>query len=224
MVTTIYAQSEDVPRYEVGAQFSSVTIKEPDSVPVGFPNGVNQDLIRSFRTEPGLGGRFTVNLSPNIAFEAETNFFPNDNGTRTYYSGGRTLQVVAGAKLGKRIEQFGFFGKVRPGFVRFNKVLGNTRVVNSSQSPFPIITTDINKTSEFAVDLGGVLEFYPSRRVVTRFDIGDTIIRYQERTLDGLTFGVSPSGIPPPPTTIPITFSGETKHNFQFNAGIGFRF
>lgn len=111
MVTTIYAQSEDVPRYEVGAQFSSVTIKEPDSVPVGFPNGVNQDLIRSFRTEPGLGGRFTVNLSPNIAFEAETNFFPNDNGTRTYYSGGRTLQVVAGAKLGKRIEQFGFFGK-----------------------------------------------------------------------------------------------------------------
>jgi len=30
----------------------------------------------------------------------------------------------------------------------------------------------------FSMDVGGVVEFYPSRRIVTRPDIGDTIIRY----------------------------------------------
>ena len=30
----------------------------------------------------------------------------------------------------------------------------------------------------FSMDVGGVVEFYPSRRIVTRLDIGDTIIRY----------------------------------------------
>ena len=30
--------------------------------------------------------------------------------------------------------------------------------------------------TKFAVDLGGVLEVYPSNRIVTRFEAGDTLI------------------------------------------------
>jgi len=33
----------------------------------------------------------------------------------------------------------------------------------------------------FALDVGGVLEFCPSRSVVMRFDLGDTIIRFDSR-------------------------------------------
>jgi hypothetical protein len=62
------------------------------------------------------------------------------------------------------------------------------------------------------MDLGGVLEFYPSRRIVTRFDGGDTMIRYHRAALP---FGISP-------TTIVIP--AETIHSFEFSAGVGFRF
>jgi hypothetical protein len=70
------------------------------------------------------------------------------------------------------------------------------------------------------VDVGGVLEFYPSRRIVVRFDGGDTIIRYNQRTFDFLVF---PMGSTTPVLT-PITQPAYTTHNFQFTAGVGFRF
>jgi len=52
--------------------------------------------------------------------------------------------------------------------------------------------------TRFALDLGGVIEFYPSRRFVLRVDLGDTVIRNSQ--------------------------PGRTSHNFQFGAGIGIRF
>src|SRR5579883_1544827 len=98
-----WAQSnEEPPRYEVGAQFSSLTIKEP---PFGF----------GFRTEPGFGGRFTYNFNRSIAAEAQIDFYPNDNGARSFETGGRTLQGLFGVKAGRRFERFGVFAKARPG-------------------------------------------------------------------------------------------------------------
>jgi hypothetical protein len=70
-----------------------------------------------------------------------------------------------------------------------------------------------------ALDIGGVLEFYPTRRVVTRFDFGDTIIRYGATTINSID---GPAG--GPFVTTPITINGETRHSFQFSAGVGFRF
>ena len=65
----------------------------------------------------------------------------------------------------------------------------------------------------FSMDVGGVLEFYPKERVFTRFDVGDTMIRYPER--DSPNVGV---GAPPP------RLPAELRHNLQITAGIGFRF
>jgi len=203
------AQAEDVPRFEVGAQFSSLTIREP-----AFSN--------EFRTEPGFGGRVTFNFNSYLAAEAQVDFYPNDNGRGSVFSGGRTTNGLFGVKAGKRFERFGVFGKARPGFVRFGRTLSGLSLdPNTSSSQFPLVLPEYRARTEFATDIGGVLEFYPTRRLVTRFDIGDTIIRYQDRTLMFPTF--SPG---PPPTTGVVfnTFPSETKHNFQFSAGIGFRF
>ena len=63
------------------------------------------------------------------------------------------------------------------------------------------------------MDVGGVVEFYPSSRIVTRFDFGDTIIRYGEYRRESFVASVPFLSRPP-----------ETKHNFQFSAGVGFRF
>lgn len=203
------AQAEDAPRFEIGAQFSSLTIREPS-----FSN--------DFRTEPGFGGRVTFNFTDYLAAEAQVDFYPNDNGRSSEFAGGRTTTGLFGVKAGKRFERFGVFGKARPGFVRFERTLSGFIVdPNTSPSQFPVIQPEHRSRTEFATDIGGVLEFYPTRRIVTRFDIGDTIIRYQERTIMFPTFFPGP-----PPTTgvVFITRPNETKHNFQFSAGIGFRF
>jgi hypothetical protein len=66
-----------------------------------------------------------------------------------------------------------------------------------------LIALDTYRT-EFALDLGGGIEFYPSRRTVARVELGDTIIRHR-------------SFAPPCP-------SGCTSHNLSSRLGIGVRF
>ena len=63
------------------------------------------------------------------------------------------------------------------------------------------------------MDFGGVLELYPSRRTLIRFDAGDTVIKYGSRSIEG--FSISHSI---------VTFPPETRHNFQFSTGFGLRF
>jgi len=58
-----------------------------------------------------------------------------------------------------------------------------------------------------------VLEFYPARRWAVRFDAGDTIIHYGERSV--ATFFVNPAF---------VTAAPEKRHNFQFSSGFSFRF
>ena len=65
----------------------------------------------------------------------------------------------------------------------------------------------------FSLDVGGVLEFYPTRRIVARFDGGDTMIFYRSFEFPVFFFPVQT-----------FTAPSETLHNFQFNAGVGFRF
>jgi hypothetical protein len=192
----VRAQSADTLRFEVGAQFSSLTINN-------FPD----------ETLPGFGGRFTINLNDNFALEAETNYYPKERRFRTNNNGGRSVQSLFGVKAGKRYNKFGLFAKVRPGFIHFTgaqRVTGFTVQTFQEQS---FIVPEFRRQSitHFATDVGGVVEFYPSRRIVTRFDLGDTIIRY-----GGFNSPAFPSG------TFPV--EARTGHNFQFNAGIGLRF
>ncbi len=196
------AQTE-TPRYEVGVQFSSLSINEPNS--------------SLYRTEPGFGGRFTVNLTDSFAVEAETDFYPNQSVFNSAGTAGRAFSGLFGAKIGKRYNRFGIYGKARPGFISFSE--GRISSVTSFTPPTSVAFTQPSRITHGAVDLGGVLEFYPSRHLVTRFDLGDTIIRYRPQTFNTLigNFGGTP-------TIQPIMIPGSTKNNFQFNAGIGYRF
>jgi hypothetical protein len=119
-------------------------------------------------TDNGVGGRITYNLSDNFGLESEFNFFPQEranfaNGTSL--TGSRRSQGLFGAKYGIRSEKFGIFGKIRPGFIRFGE----------GSSPIGVSAT------EFALDIGGVFELYPTRPVALRFDVGNTLIRYGSR-------------------------------------------
>jgi hypothetical protein len=196
------AQSDEVPKFELGAQFTSIT--KPS-------NG---------GTEPGFGGRLTFNLNRSVALEAVGNFFPH----HCYYcSGGVTFgdnsgnitQGLFGVKAGKRFQKWGLFAKARPGVVSFSQ--GDSQFVLNTLSGFSVVQ---NRATHFATDLGGVVEFYPSKRLVTRFEAGDTLIHYGQRQTNILTFNPTTGA----PGLIPFTVRSEIRHNFQFAAGVGWRF
>jgi hypothetical protein len=84
---------------------------------------------------------------------------------------------------------------------------------------FPV-QFELNRLTTFAMDVGGVVEFYPSKRIVTRFDLGDTIIHFNRRNFNTVLFNQLTNTFTP--ATIPIP--ARTSHNFQFMTSVGFRF
>jgi hypothetical protein len=129
------------------------------------------------RTEPGLGGRLTWDLSPRLAVEGEFTVFPRDRrvGSNQVIRGdARKNQGLFGVKAGYRSDRWGVFGKVRPGFVRFEKFVYRSDVVCIAIFPPPAAC--LTSFTAAALDLGGVVEVYPSNRLVVRLDAGSTYI------------------------------------------------
>ena len=196
------AQTDELRKFEVGAQFSSLSI----------------DVRGDTRTEAGFGGRFAYNVTDDFALEAEGNFFPKNDRSNAFRNGGRAVEGLFGVKIGKRYKRFGIFAKARPGFISFSQ--GRVEFIpTGSTDPFTALDVRVRRLTHFAADVGGVLEFYPSRGVFTRIDIGDTIIRYGQTTIT--TFAGTLGGTLTP---VSLTVPGHTTHNFQFSAGVGFRF
>jgi outer membrane protein with beta-barrel domain len=175
------AQSEP-PKFEVGGQFSLL----------------NFDTFDNFgdrrRNELGGGGRFTFNFNKYVAAEAQVDYFPHEDsvliGTIDVPLWGSKTLAVFGVKAGGRTHRIGVFGKARPGFIHFGFAPGIVCI--SAPCPQP-------KRTVFALDLGGVFEYYPSPRTVIRFDAGDTIIYQDDRFFS-------------------------TSHSLQTSIGVGFRF
>ena len=224
---TAYSQSsnDDEKKFEVGAQFSVLHSAIPQGTFTGIvcvttpcPSFV---ISNSRELQPGFGGRFGYNLTSNLAVEAEVNFFPNADSFRVPegFKGGTKIEGLFGAKVGKRFEKVGIFGKARPGFLHASKGDLRPRTDVGCIAIFPPPAGCFKTTSKtnFALDLGGVVEVYPTKRTIIRFDAGDTMIFLGERNVTGFfTPGFSFVTVLPAPA--------ETTHNFQFNVGVGFRF
>lgn len=193
----IRAQS-DIPKFEVGAQFSTV----------GIADG------RSFggRDEAGFGGRLTYNLSRYFALEAEVNYFPRDyNFITTDFTGGRVVQGLFGLKAGIRKEKFGIFGKVRPGFQSSERAARPRFLNGDGPDPRDRFGFEFFRATQRTLDVGGVVEYYPTRRTILRFDVGDTITRFPN-----IEFFCFPGGVFCPQDVY--------THRLQLSAGFGFRF
>jgi len=198
----VIAQSEES-KIEVGAQFSVIG---------KGAGGVATDI--------GGGGRLTFNLTKYLALEGELNYFPSAG-----FDNVRRFQGQFGVKSGLRLDRFGVFGKVRPGFIntksRFTTCRPCPPGVFCIQGCFPVdfrdaaaeflagpefpVATEFSAATEFSLDVGGVVEFYPARRITMRFDVGDTIVNRRESLI------FFPSG-------------SSATHSLQLGAGVGFRF
>jgi hypothetical protein len=172
---SVIAQSEE-PKIEVGVQVS---------------------VVGRRTTRIGGGGRLTFDLTRNLALEGELNYFPSAG-----FNNVRLLQGQFGLKSGLRFDRFGVFGKVRPGFI---EAKFDVQPLSPQPCPpgvevcipifLPISPPFTVADTRFSLDVGGVVEFYPSKRVTARFDVGDTIVNR------------------------PFA-----AHNLQLGAGVGFRF
>jgi len=194
----VLAQTPEVPQYEVAAEFTSMDRGN-------FSGGA----------EMGLGARFTFNLNKTFSLETAAYHFP-----RTCFScehDGTVTEVFGGLKVGKRFEKWGIFAKARPGVVSFSR--GEDNVVPAAGPPSFPFTFETNRVNSFAVDTGGVVEFYPSKRIVTRFDAGDTIIHFSRRQFNSIFSDATGTTF----TLFPITRPAKTTHHFQFMASVGFR-
>jgi hypothetical protein len=195
------AQSADLPKYEVAADFTSIT----------FTAGQN---------EIGLGGRFTYNLNKHVALEAAGYIFPKKCQFCAPH-GGRITEGLFGVKAGKRFAKWGIFAKVRPGVLSFGD--GQFDFVAITTDPIlgtPIFNIKIRRLTALAADVGGVLEYYPSKRFVIRLDVGTTIIHYPSRTNNVPIFDSTMGK----DVLVPFRIRGETRGSLQIMAGVGFRF
>lgn len=199
------AQQDETKKFEVGAQFSMLAIADE------FDEGT--------RAQPGVGGRFAYNLTQRLALEAEINFFPRNDRATAFRNGGRAVESFFGVKYGKRFQKFGVFAKARPGLISFSQGLAVLTPAGTTTDSFPIFNVRFERLTHFAFDLGGVVEFYPSRRIFFRLDAGDTVIRYGQTTVNNFSL-TSSGGL----VSTPISVPGDTSHNFQLSAGVGFRF
>jgi hypothetical protein len=194
------SQPQELPKFEVAGEFSTL----------------ERGNFGTHKTEPGFGGRFTYNLNEVFSLETAAYLLPKECDFCEH--GGRVTELFGGVKIGKRFEKWGIFGKARPGLVSFSK--GELDIVSVPAAPSFMVDFETHRTTHFATDLGGVVEFYVSKRIVTRFDAGDTIIHFGPQTTSVIGFNQQTNTL----FLMPFTTPGKTTHNFQFMASVGFRF
>ncbi len=165
------------------------------------------DLAELETTDFGFGGRLGFRPTPLLTFEGELNLFPSDIPDEVSVTSSR-LEGLFGVKIGPRFDRFSVFGKVRPGFVRFGEAPEPIACILIFPPPLSCVLAA--GETVFALDLGGGIELYPTKRSLVRFDVSDLMLQYPGPVLNGDREAFIEGG-----------FWG---HNLRLAIGAGFQF
>jgi hypothetical protein len=178
--------------WEIGPLFSALVISR-------------EGLTDNVRTEPGFGGYGSYRFYGVFYLDGDLLYFPMRPAVAGPHDGGTILQGLVGLKGGIRRNHFGFFGKVRPGLNSYSDALTGTTTSGTAS------TDRYGRSTNFVLDLGGIVELYPNERSTLRIEIGDTHLFFGTRdvNVDGSTesFG-----------------GGKMQHSIQLILGYGWRF
>lgn len=177
---------------EFGPLFSTLVIARE-----GVPDNV--------RTEPGFGGYFSYRFYGVFYADGDLLYFPQNPGGSGPHDGGAILEGLAGVKGGVRRNHFGFFGKVRPGFNSYSQALTGA----SSSGGAPVLT--YARSTNLVLDLGGILEFYPSEKGTVRLEVGDTHLFFGTKDVNVNGMSIQVGG-------------GKLQHSIEMMVGYGWRF
>jgi hypothetical protein len=215
----VSAQSFDDRKFELGGQLTLLNAAAgqiESSAP--FASGIS--IERSRIVDPGLGGRIGYRVNDDLTLEAEVNVFPRDG----VFEDGRKVQGLFGAKIGRRFDRFGVFGKGRSGFFYASRADFQPRPGGNCDAGSPLLACfDSSGKLGRALDVGGVFEFYPTRRTILRIDVGDTVVRFKERNVPAL-INPLPGAPAIPRREVIVAIPQDSTHNFQVSVGFGFRF
>jgi hypothetical protein len=178
--------------------------------PARFQAGIQYSLINlvrgdEMRAQQGPGGWLSYSLTRHVALDTAFSYHPQNPQYIGSQQGGTIVQGLFGVKTGIERRRFGIFAKARPGFMRFSKTLTDYSTILMANPDL-----HFHPATQFSFDAGGVVEIYPSRRLVLRFDLGDTTTRYSSRPI----LLSSRSAVVP----------GFTNSAIQLSTGVGFRF
>ena len=166
------AATQQYTRQEAGAGIVAVTASPWDA-----------DSTGPRHLFSGPDGRYTWNLSPSLAVEGSVGYvtgYQKIDGT----DNGHELLTLGGVKAGWRGRRFGFYGKMEPGIASFTPGLTTlSPATYSGAGPPPDFKVVNARRTDFAVDLGGVFEAYPTRRTIIRLDLGATLIAEYDQVL-----------------------------------------
>jgi hypothetical protein len=158
-ITLLHPASACAQRLETGVFFTYAFLEEI---------GSNDHEVGT--STAGLGCRLAWRLLPFLDIDTEVAVHP------TAGVSGYKVQGFAGAKVGGQFGRVGLFAKVRPGFLYFSK---DPFGVGRRGATFP--ETVWAHSLEPAMDVGVVIEYFASHGVAVRFDLADTIVRYDSR-------------------------------------------
>jgi hypothetical protein len=169
--------------------------QDDQNVPRFEFGGQLYSLSLSKVSDAGAGGRFTYNFNPYFAIDTEVNASLNVGDETVGVNG---ALVFAGVRVGRRFNDVGIFAKVRPGFT--------TSFTRHTGRGF----FDSERVTKPALDLGAVLEYYPSKHTVVRFDASDVIIGFGDDLIEEVR--------------CPCPRRLGTTNNLQLSVGFGVRF
>jgi len=173
--------------------------------PTRFEAGGNIMSVRGPFPSIGTGVEGGVNFGRHVSLDAAFDYLP-----ATHF---QTLSGFFGAKAGIRRQHFGIFGKVRPGFFSTSHE-ERSATINLDTNQF---NARFGRLTQRALDLGGVVEFYPAPHWLLRWDVGDTLAFLEQ----GTPFTEVGGGNPP--TTI-AGFPSRVTNNVQFSTSFRYRF
>ncbi|HEY6945768.1 MAG TPA: outer membrane beta-barrel protein [Candidatus Acidoferrum sp.] len=203
VAASLEAEAQEVSsRFEVGGEFSGISLLNSNNY---------------WAVSPGFGGRFDFNLNRRMALDVRLDFFPQGAPSRYQSQGGKTLQFSGGLR-GKFIQtnRFAVYGVVLPGLLHFSNTVTSltTTVVPGTSPPVIIINAVHGSATHFAVDLGGGVEWYPTRRSIVRVEFGGELY-----TIPGRSVLVNPSN----PLGLSLILPADIARTWQFSVGVGYR-
>jgi hypothetical protein len=198
---------------EVGFGYRLAALRpttETESIPSRFTFGPQYSLLTldrseaTLRDESSIGGFFTWDFSKYVGLDSSVLVFPRKVEFVDFQQGGRMVQAVAGIRAGVRRGRFGVYVKVRPGVQIFTLTNAGLFAIGTTilpaSSPFP----------DFALDVGGIIEYSASRHLMLRLDGGQTWLYYPARTIPALGQ--------------PYQAPAFSENAMQVSLGVGFRF
>src|SRR5947209_11063239 len=148
---------EQFSRHEVSAQFTTIRFFDAAAKRYFF----------------GVGGRYDFNFNRRIAFETQVDFFPKDIFPVYQRQGGKLTHVLVGVRA-KAVQSrhFSVYGVLRPSLLIF------TNVPQYSGPPGKLPGFTTRPQAQLALNLGGGVEYYPTPRLIARFEISGDPTRF----------------------------------------------